>query len=1154
MQSSRGTLALTMLGSFQALRDGTPITQFRGDKVRALLVYLAIEADRPHTRAGLCGLLWPDQGDDAALHNLSQSLVRLRTALGDSGASAPLVLATRQTVQWNLERGAEVDVGTFARLARAGTTAELEQAAAIYHGPLLPGFSIPGCPEFDEWLLLTREQCERLALATLETLTGTYISEGRNGEAEVAARRVLLFDPWRETAHRQVMSALASAGRRGAALAHYDVCAQLLSQELGVEPDDATTALYESIRDGSWLAEVAGPPTKDVPASPLPAPPERTPQLAASGEQPTNLPVSCELPAPLTTMLGRETELAQIVALLECDGERLVTVAGMGGVGKTRLALAAGHRLAQQADVCWVNLAGAGSRRVRGEPGEANTTVELATAIADALALPIKSAAPVQAQVLQALRGRSLLLILDNLEHLLAASTWLLELLQRAPDLQLLVTSRERLNVDAEVVLPLAGLALPRDDDDPEAASYSAVQLFLQRAARSAPTFRAAGADMPAVVRLCRLLDGVPLGLELAAHWVAHYRVDEIAGAVCDNIGFLATNRREYPERHRSLRAVFGYSWQLLPVEEQHALARLSVFRDSFTRDAAQTVAETNVGVLAALVDKSLLRQAGVGTYAVHELLRQFAAEQLTQQGDDQATHDRHADYFLELLVRHEARLAGTTSREAVAVLRATSENIRAAWYWAIGRRRWQLLLHSVSSLMLYFRVTGPIQAMRPADDALAALEGGEPVEPAYATDRLRLAAALHITRARVFNVLAQQPQAVETAKRALDYARQAGDVFQEARAKLAWALALAKQRVIPQADAESVQQLLEQVISSAQAVNSEDPLVQRRIGELLAESMQFVGVIEARQGRFDSSKAWLSAAQTMCRRSGNEYCLETVLSFQASTFEQEGNFGQGRLYRLQALEHARRCGTIDGEGIGLNNVAWALDYSGEYAAARQYSRQALAIRAHLGCNTFNEKHQHSRIALHQGDFPAAVEFARQALHESSSTGDRLNSGHVLVTLGDALNGMRRWSEARASFEDAIALARRLGAGDDKILFAAHAGLARTALSQLRLKQARMHAEVGWSYLSTHAFDPAYDPLRRYWNCYQALQAVGDPRAAQILDEAYALLMRLAGAIEQPSWRRSFLENSAAHRAIVRRRLAGARPQPAESLELAAGA
>ena len=201
---------MTFLGSFQAAIDSVPITRFRSDKVRALLAYLAVEAERPHSRASLCGLLWPDQSDDAALHNLSQTLLRLREALGDTRSAAAFLRISRQAIQWNAASDYRLDTADFVRLASSTDADDLEQAAALYRGEFLPGFSLAGCAAFEEWLLLTRERFAHLALTALDTLTRAQLAGGRYAEAAQHARRQLALDPWREEAHRQLMRALAA--------------------------------------------------------------------------------------------------------------------------------------------------------------------------------------------------------------------------------------------------------------------------------------------------------------------------------------------------------------------------------------------------------------------------------------------------------------------------------------------------------------------------------------------------------------------------------------------------------------------------------------------------------------------------------------------------------------------------------------------------------------------------------------------------------------------------------------------------------------------------------------------------------------------------------------------------------------------------------
>ena len=248
-------LTLTLLGGFAARHEGRPITGFRSQKARALLAYLVMEADRPRERATLAALFWPEMPDAPALRNLSQTLIWLRRAIGEG--DPPFLLLTRRQAQWNVAAAAEVDAPRFLALLERRTTpgaadlAALRDAAALYAGEFMAGFSLSGCPAFDEWLLLQREHCRRLALDALFRLTDEALAAGDYPTAATLARRQLALDHWREETIRQLLHALAAAGNQAAALAEYDHARRLLAEELGVAPQPETVQLVEAIREGS---------------------------------------------------------------------------------------------------------------------------------------------------------------------------------------------------------------------------------------------------------------------------------------------------------------------------------------------------------------------------------------------------------------------------------------------------------------------------------------------------------------------------------------------------------------------------------------------------------------------------------------------------------------------------------------------------------------------------------------------------------------------------------------------------------------------------------------------------------------------------------------------------------------------------------------
>ena len=667
-------LQLQALGAFEVRIDGTPVDRFRSDKVRALLIYLAVEADRPHPRSSLAALLWPDHSAALALRNLSQTLVRLNEALG--ATTPPFLLVTRQAVQWNRQSQAEIDVPAVLRLVQAAGTAQLEQVAALYRGPFLPGFSIPGCDEFDDWLRLTRAHLERLALEVLDQLTERYLAAGMYAEAGAVARRQLEIDPWREAAHRQLLRGLALCGDRAAALAAYSRCRQVLHDDLGIEPDDETQALYQRIRAG----EIA------------PA-------------QPAGLARYDNLPAALAPFVGRDAELAALAALRRQPGLRLLTLVGAGGMGKTRLALeVARAALDAYADgVRFVGLA-------------ALTTADaFPSAIAHALGVTLHD--DPTAALLGFLRDKRMLLVLDNFEHLLDGAGLVVAIMQAAPGVQILATSRERLNVRGEQLYHVQGLDYAAGTAQ-AATESAAVRLFVQAAQRAQAGFTLRPGDLPAVLRICALVAGMPLGLELAAAWTGALPMAQIAAEIERSADFLATDWVDAPARQRSMRAVFAWSWGLLDEATRRVFGRLSVFRGGFTRDAAEAIAGASLRTLTSLLHKSLLRWAestapGAGRYEMHELLRQFAAEQLAAAGDADAVRDRHLAFFARLAEEGEPHLFSVDQMVWLAHFEIEHDNLRMAIAWARDRADGPAALRLTAALWSFWNTHGHYQEGR---------------------------------------------------------------------------------------------------------------------------------------------------------------------------------------------------------------------------------------------------------------------------------------------------------------------------------------------------------------------------------------------------------------------------------------------------------
>ena len=380
------------------------------------------------------------------------------------------------------------------------------------------------------------------------------------------------------------------------------------------------------------------------------------------------------LPAQTTPFVGRQAELVELARLLEDRSVRLVSIIGLGGMGKTRLALEAG---AEQLDhfkqgVSFVPLA------------PLQSVEAMVPAIAGAVGLAFREAGDPRQQLLDHLRDKSLLLILDSFEHLLEGAGLLTDLLQAAPGLKMLATTRVRLNVQGEQLFQLAAMDLPDLDTAADAASYSAVKLFLQSARRVRPGFELDADSLRHITRICRLVGGMPLGILLAAAWVGMLSPAEIAEEVDRSLDFLETDLRDLPERQRSLRAVFDNSWKLLTEGEREVFRGLSVFRGGFTREAAQQVTGASLRELVGLVNKSLLSRAPAGRYEVHELLRQYAAERLLQSGAEDETRGRHLDYYLSLAETARPQQVGTVQAHGLQRLASEHDNFRAALAWSL--------------------------------------------------------------------------------------------------------------------------------------------------------------------------------------------------------------------------------------------------------------------------------------------------------------------------------------------------------------------------------------------------------------------------------------------------------------------------------------
>ena len=975
-------LQLALLGNLEIHRDGAPVAALRSGKAQALLCYLAV-TDRPHLRPALVGLLWGDMPEANARNNLNKALTHLRQAVGRH------LCITRQAVAFDRESPYWLDVEIFETEASGvfsvGPSAEvapsrsdaasaridierLQSVVELYRGHFLEGFHVRQALAFEEWVLAQRARLRELALGALHTLAVHHTRRGAAGHAAGIdyTSRLLALEPWREAAHRQLMLLLARSGKRGAALAQYDACRQVLGRELGVEPGAETTALYEQIRDGALT--------------------KRTESAQVGvGEQSDSRHGAPGLPAPLTRLIGREQELDEIRQLLRDLACRLLTLVGPGGSGKTRLALEAGA--AQLADfedgVFLVSLA----------PLRSVESIE--PTVATALGLSLYLPGDPRQQLLGYLREKNLLLILDNFEHLLLSSlppepvlgpdgtsaveragerggeSLVTDILQAAPDVQVLVTSRVGMKVRGEHLYPVTGMGAPSVPSMSaitlaDVAQYDAVKLFVAAARQAQPAFDLTDDNLTDVVRICHLVGGMPLGILMAAAWVEVLTTGDIAVEVSESLDFLEIDLSDVPERQRSMRAVLDHSWNLLSERQRELLLALSVFRGGFTRQAAQRVAGASLRDLKLLVGRSLLErtpdpspplETGPSTvlrtrarYEMHELLRQYAADKLHRadklrhgeklEGSPDAGEtagDRHCAYYVGALERWELGLKGDRQEALLAAMRLDIENTRAAWDWAAARAQVDRLGRAVEGLCYYYYTTARFReceaACRAAAKRLEAevcVDGSVPgkAEGLRVLARIlgwRSQSTLHLFNFDLSTQLALQGLAL------LEHPELVGlDTRRERTRILQWG-ALAMVRSEP----ERSRRLWQEGLSLSRAMGDQRGT---------AEALYHAGTASLSYGDPEEAEALLRESVAICQRSGYPALGAKGLWRQATAFHLSGQFDRSRSLLEDRLANYDDLGDVLGSAHRYRLLGLVHLELGHYQQARAYGQLGLAL------------------------------------------------------------------------------------------------------------------------------------------------------------------------------------------------------------------
>lgn len=917
-----------------------------------------------------------------------------------------------------------------------------------------------------------------------------------------------------------------------------------------------------------------------------------TPAPATKASQPS--PVTAlpnNLPRNRTPLIGRDAELAQICELLLEGSRPLVTLLGEGGLGKTRLAMAVGLAVMeavatsehpkQFADGIWyIPLAGVDlgdsqppapradsaltdaaedstAMAIAPIPDAQQLEVALVTAIGTALHLSFVGTTPPTSQLIDYLRGKQLLLILDNFEQLLDSALFLSDLLAEAPQVQLLATSRVPLRLQEEWRVPLQGLRVPAQNDKsihPQSAVFAAIDLFVQSAQRLTPDFQLDETNADAVTAICRYVNGLPLAIELATTVLTQLSCQELAAALIptapgttdaggQGLDLLQTPLRNVPPRHRHIRNVFAYSWQLLGPNEQRCAMQVALFRSGGDRTALVTVTQQSAATLTTLVNHSLLYRDADGRYTMHELLRQFALEQLTTATDPTlavTTKERHSSYYLQRLQVAEVDLKGYAPQPTLAALRPELDNIRQAWQWAVQHAAWSLLQASCAALTrLYLLIGLPrtghsameelIQALTTQDEIAEQQANGSASE--RITGELLLEAL--ITAAHFCNNQAAFERAIVQAEEAVQLSQQLALPHFEAAATLRWGEALWYQ-----GEVERAQPKLKRALALLTTAWRETDTPATTTQELRVDALWGLGLIAVRMGNYDEAIVYYEESHSQSEALTDAYRVGRALYSLGTVYRNQGQYASAQRYLEQGLAITERTGDRQSESRGRNTLGDIYLYRGDYTAARtQYSqvaqlaqevgdrRSESIAQTNLGIVARDLGHyevatEHFELSLglartigfqrgegwtlccqsllsHQTNRPQdALRQAKQALTIFEQLGDRLGLAFSQTNLGRAHGDLGEWADAQAAYETALALREELA--QPHLVAEVRAGLAQVLWEEGERAAAEKQLEEIVPYLLDNDPDGLEAPFAVYERMYWLLHQTAAPHAAQV--------------------------------------------------------
>lgn len=1002
---SRFTLQL--LGTVRVESDKDNVPRFRSQRTMALLGYLVAE-QRAISRDFLAVLFWPDEELSKGkanlrreLHNLAQILpgcwrVSRQDVAFVVGAERPaldLLAGTRQAA-------AEVAVDIY-QFQQYEAAQKWQEAADLIGGIFLEGIVLADNLEFETWLLGEQERWRHKAEAVLTRVIEMQIRQAAYTAALGSARRLLRLTPWNEAVHRQVMLLLVRTGQRSAALKQYTICQAILQAELGMTISSETTVLYERIK---WKASF----------------------------------VPHNLPALTTPFIGREEELSLLTGWLDNPQTRLITITGLGGIGKTRLALAAAQHLLDPSSpqlgypanfpdgLFFVSLA------------PLHSSSQIVPAIAQVLEIHFLAQGDPLVQLQNHLADKQLLFILDNFEHILDGETIVARLLQSAPMVFIIVTSRERLKLHQAQVLAIKGLSYP-EIGQTNFNSYAAVQLFLHTAQRSKYDFSLREGDEENLIRACQLLEGMPLGIELAAIWSHTLSLSDTVSELEHGLDLLQTEAVDLPERHRSVRTAFDVTWRYLSPAERNLFTKLSVFRGGFTQRSAGQIAQATLPMLTLLVSKSLLHYSQTERrYDLHELLRQYGAEKLAQSVlVEDEVRVAHSRYYCDFLHKQEQAIFGSDVAKTIKVIESDLDNVRLAWRTAARRGQFESLRKALVVLMEFYGVSGRVTegfevisfATQQVKIRLATLPLKTPTDQCLWADML-FYCGLHSFLVAKFEQagayyqaclqILRQPDLVkldtrDREARALRWLGQLVANTNPTQAKVVYEESLALYRAIgDQPNVSGVSNLLAIILRDLGDIHGGYRLLLESLTVSVAEgdqrtqiyTLELLGLFQLRLGYLAEAEDSHRQCLALCQKMNFQSMVNSILTGLGVTLIWNGKFAEGCSYLLQRISKLFDKGH-DSLAILHNGLSMAYLHQGQYDQAKSHCELSLsaARKSKIPRYIATALWVKGQISLIQDD----LQTTKQILNESLSVieGVDLIGCHELPLVGLAFNAFR---------------------------------------------------------------------------------------------------------------------------------------------------